>query len=229
MEKAEKEASRAIQTSHFLSFLNRIGGIFLAPDVTFSQIIAERISFLEPFMVVILLVGIEAAVVASFAYRLFAAITASIGSFTGGASLGFLAVIPWIMLTIVIVAALIFWLVVAGIAHVGAKYIFKGNGSFVQLVKLYGYAFIPYSLAILSTILFGISWATWPISMFLNIATTFWIVVLMTTAVRQNYGIDTGKAFISSFIGPMLVWLLIIGLLWAWMWIAINTIAGGFI
>jgi hypothetical protein len=51
----------------------------------------------------------------------------------------------------------------------------------------------------------------------------------MTTATKQNYGIDTGKAFISSFIGPMLVWLLITGILWAWIWTVISTFTGGFI
>ena len=229
MEKIGDETPKKGSGSHLSSFLNRIGGVFLASDATFSRIIADKIQFWEPFLLVLLLVGIHGAILASFAYRVLSAITTSISSITGGTPLGFLAIIPWIMLTLTIVIPLIFWVIVAGIAHVSAKYVFKGYGSFVQLMRLYGYSFIPYSVVILSTVLFGISWTLWPLSIFLNIVTTFWIVLLMAVAVKHNYGIDIGKAFVSSFIGPMVVWLIIVGILWAWMWLIISSFAGGLI
>ncbi|HEY4674930.1 MAG TPA: Yip1 family protein [Candidatus Bathyarchaeia archaeon] len=227
MEKTEQETPRTAQEPYFISFLNRIGGVFLAPDSTFTQIVTQRISILEPLMLIILLVGIEAALIASFAYRIFSAFTTAFSSVTGTAPLGFLAFIPWIMLTMMIVSILISWLILAGIAHISAKYVFKGSGSYIGLLKLYGYAFIPYSLMILSTILIGISWVTWPIALFLNIIMTFWIIILMTAAVKQNYGVDTGKAFISSFIGPMLLWLIIVGIFWAWIWLITSSFMGG--
>jgi hypothetical protein len=227
MEKTEQETPRPAQEPYFLSFLNRIGGVFLAPDSTFTQIITQKLSIIEPLMLIILLVGIEAGIMASFAYRIFSAFATAFSSVTGTSTIGFFAFIPWIMLTMMIISTLIAWLILAGTAHISAKYIFKGTGSYTQLLKLYGYAFIPYSLMILSTLLIGISWVLWPISAFLNIITVFWIIILMTTAVKQNYGIDTGKAFISSFIGPMLLWLLIVGIFWTWIWLITSSFMGG--
>ncbi len=228
MENIGDETPKKGNSSYFSSFLTRIGGVFLAPDVTFNQIIAEKIRFWEPFILVLLLVGIQGAIFASFAYRVLSAIITAISPIIGEAPLGFLAIIPWIILTLMVVATLIFWVIVAGIAHISAKYIFKGNGSFIQLMKLYGYSFVPCSLVILSTVLFGISWAAWPLSIFLNIVTTFWIVLLMAVAVKHNYGIDIGKAFISSFIGPMVVLLIIVSIFWIWIWLIISSFAGGF-
>jgi hypothetical protein len=49
----------------------------------------------------------------------------------------------------------------------------------------------------------------------------------MAVAVKHNYKIDTGKAFISSFIGPMTVWLVVVGGMWAWMWLLIRSLTGG--
>jgi hypothetical protein len=227
MEKTEQEIPKPTQEPYFLSFLNRIGGVFLTPESTFTQIITQRTSILEPLMLIILLVGIEAAIIASFAYRIFSAITTAFSSVTGTTTLGFFAFIPLMMLIMMIISTLIFWLIIAGIAHIGAKYIFRGNGSYIQLLKLYGYAFVPYSLMILSTLLIGVSWVLWPIAVFLYIVMIFWIIVLMTTAVKQNYGIDTGKAFISSFIGPMLIWLIIVGIFWAWIWLITSSFMGG--
>lgn len=208
-------------------FLTRIGGVFLAPDATFKQIISEKIGFWEPFLLVLLLVGVQIAVAASFCFRIMAAILDSVSSLTGGVTLGFLNIMLAIMFTVMIIGALVLWFVVAVIAHLIARFVFRGKGSFVQLMKLYGYSIIPCSLQILGMVLVGMSWVLWPFSVFFHIVATFWIVVLMAVAVKHTYDLDIGKAFISSFIGPMTLWLIAIGTAWAWMWLIMRSFTGG--
>jgi hypothetical protein len=229
MEKPESQASKKGSGSYFTSFMTRIGGVFLAPDATFNQIITEKIGFAEPLVLILLLVGIQGAIMASFAQRVISAITSALGPVTGSADLGFLGIIPWIMLVVMVIAVLIGWIVIAGIAHLSARYLFRGTGSFTQLLKLYGYSLAPMSLVILGTVLIGISWVALPLTQFLCTAAVFWIVILMTAAVKQNYSLDTGKAFISSFIGPLIAWLIIVGIFWIWIWLAISSFAGGLV
>jgi hypothetical protein len=64
---------------------------------------------------------------------------------------------------------------------------------------------------------------------FSSIIATFWVVLLMAVAVKHNYKIDIGKGFISSFIGPMLVWLIIVGIFWVWVILTIRTFTGGIV
>jgi hypothetical protein len=144
-------------------------------------------------------------------------------------SLGFANLFVTIMIVAMIFSVLILWIIIAGIAHLFARYVFRGQGSFVQLMKLYGYAVIPYSLIILGMVMVSISWAWWPLLLFFHMVAIFWIVLLMAVAVKHNYSIDIGKAFISSFIGPMLLWLTIVGITWIWMWTMINPFVGGLI
>jgi hypothetical protein len=211
----------------FVSFLNRVGGVFLAPEATFDQIIADKTGFWEPLLLIILLVAIQGAVVASFAYRVFSVVSAA-GSLSGMMpGLGLFSVILVTVVFVAIITTLIAWVILSGIAHLSAKYMFRGEGSFVQLLKLYGYAIVPTSLTILGTVLFELSWTVWPLSVFLSVIAVFWGVVLMAIAVRQNYKIDTGKAFISSFIGPMVIWLIVTGATWAWMLLIIRSLTGG--
>jgi hypothetical protein len=214
--------------SFFTSFVNRVGGTFLAPDDTFNQIITGKVSFWESFLLVLMLIVVECAVVSSFAYRIVSAVTNALNPLTGGMfSSSFMSIVFVSMIFAMIIATLIFWVIVAGIAHLIAKYIFRGQGSYIQLMKLYGYTLVPYSLVILGTVLIGLSWTTWPIAIFFSIVTVFWVVLLMAVAVKHNYGIDIGKGFISSFIGPMLLWLLIMGLFWAWMLLTLRSFTGG--
>ena len=229
MENTGSQPPKKESRSLFTSFVNRVGGTFLAPDNTFSQIITGKVSFWESFLLVLMLIVVECAVVSSFAYRFVSAVTNALNPVTGGMfSSSFMSIVFVSMIFGMIIATLIFWVIVAGIAHLIAKYIFRGQGSFIQLMKLYGYALIPYSLVILGTVLIGLSWTTWPIAVFFSIVTVFWVVLLMAVAVKHNYGIDIGKGFISSFIGPMLLWLLIMGLFWAWMLLALRSFTGGF-
>lgn len=230
MEKQSTETPKKRTGASSVSFMNRIGGVILAPDATFPEIIAEGTGFWEPLLLLVLLFAIQGAVQASFAYRVFSALASALGPMTSGFITGSwfsIAVLSMIVATIV--GVLIFWVIIAGIAHLCAKYVFRGKGSFVDLMKLYGYSFLPYGLVILGTVIFGMSWMLWPISMFLSVVATFWIVVLMAVAVKHNYKIDAGKAFISSFVGPMTVWLIVIGIFWVWILLIIRSLTGGLV
>lgn len=228
MENTSHQPPKKEPRSFFTSFVNRVGGTFLAPDSTFNQIITGKVSFWESFLLVLMLIVVECAVVSSFAYRFVSAVTNALNPLTGGMfSSSFMSIVFVSMIFGMIIATLIFWVIVAGIAHLIAKYIFRGQGSFIQLMKLYGYTLAPYSLVILGTVLIGLSWTTWPIAVFFSIVTIFWVVLLMAVAVKHNYGIDIGKGFISSFIGPMLLWLLIMGLFWAWILLILRSFTGG--
>jgi hypothetical protein len=230
MEKSSTEPPAKQRRLFFLSFVNRIGGVFLAPDETFNQIVTDKVSFWESFLLVVTLVAIEGGIVFSFSYRVVSAISGLMNPITGATlPIGFVNVILASIVFMMVIGALIFWVIITAIAHLVARYIFRGQGSFVQLLKLYGYAFVPYSLVILGTVLVGLSWTTWPLSMFFSIITTFWVVLLMAVAVKQNYKIDIGKGFISSFIGPMLVWLIIVGIFWVWMLLMIRSFTGGMV
>lgn len=229
MEKSGQQTPEKESSSYFTSFLNRIGGIFLAPDSAFTQIISQKISFWEPFILILLLVGIEGAVLASFAVRIVTAVVSVFTPVTGAVNLSILYFFVWLALAVMFLVALIAWVILAAIAHLFARYVFRGQGSFFQLLKLYGYTAVPCSLVILGTVLIGISWAAWPLMQFLAVAAVFWVVLLMALAVKHNYGLDTGKAFISSFIGPMIVQLIITEALWAWIGYYMTSIAGGFV
>jgi hypothetical protein len=230
MEKSSTEPVSKPRRPFFISFVNRIGGVFLAPDETFNQIVTDKVSFWESFLLVVMLVAIEGGIVSSFAYRVVSAITGLMNPLTGATlPIGFVNVILASMVFMMVIGTLIFWVIVTSIAHLVARYIFRSQGSFIQLMKLYGYALVPYSLAILGTVLVGLSWTTWPIAVFSSIITTFWVVLLMAVAVKHNYKIDIGKGFISSFIGPMLVWLIIVGIFWVWVILTIRTFTGGIV
>jgi len=227
MENVGGESSK--KESVFTSFVNRVGGVFLAPEETFNHIITGHVSFWEPLLIILMLVIVEGAVLCSFAYRIVSAINDAFSLLTGGTfSFGFFGIVLAVMI-VAMVAALISWVIIAGIAHLIAEGIFKGSGSYVQLLKLYGYTFVPYSLVIFGTVLIGLSWTTWPIAAFFYTITTFWVVLLMAVAVRHNYKIDVGKAFISSFIGPMLLWLLVVGLFWVLILLTFGGLMGGLV
>lgn len=230
MQKNCAEPAEKRRRLFFASFANRIGGVFLAPDETFSRLVTDKASFWESFLLVVMLVAVEGAILASFAYRIVSVITETVNPLTGGTMpMGLVNIVLASIVFMMVIGTLILWVIITGISHLVARYIFKGQGSFMQLMKLYGYAFVPYSLVILGTVLVGLSWTTWPVAAFFCIITTFWVVLLMAVAVKHNYKVDIGKGFISSFIGPMLVWLIIVGVLWVWMLLILRSFTGGIV
>jgi hypothetical protein len=68
--------------------------------------------------------------VSSFPYRVISAITGLVNPLTGATlPLGFVNVILASMVFMMVIGALIFWVMIAGIAHLVARYIFRGQGS----------------------------------------------------------------------------------------------------
>jgi len=210
----EKTASKGKTVSYFMGFFDRLGGTLLDPRQTFEQITAEKRGFLEPLVFVFLSHGIQGAVIGSFIARIILAIFTFLGEWLGEVPHGLIVSIPIIAFFVAFIAALILWVILAGIAHLCAKYVFKGVGSFGQLFKLYGYVSVPYSLIILATVLIGINFSLSPLSLILGLIAIFWMVLTMVVAVDTNHKIGLGKAFISSFVGPMVVLLILFIALW---------------
>ena len=222
----EKTASKGKTVSYFMGFFDRLGGTLLDPRQTFEQIIAEKRGVLEPLLTVFLSHGIQGAIIGSFITRMILAIWAFLGEWLGEVPHGLIVSIPIIAFFVAFIAALILWVILAGIAHLCAKYVFKGAGSFGQLFKLYGYASVPYSLIILATVLIGINFSLSPLSLVLGLIAIFWTVLIMVVAVDTNHKIGLGKAFISSFVGPMIVLLILFVVLWLVL-MGIATMFGG--
>jgi len=134
MEK-EKTASKSKTISYFTGVFDRLGGTLLDPRQTFEQIIAEKRGFLEPLVFVFLSHSIQGAIIGSFIARMILAIWAFLGEWLGAAPHGLIVSIPVIAFFVAFIGALILWVILAGIAQLCAKYVFKGKGSFGQLFK----------------------------------------------------------------------------------------------
>lgn len=210
----EKISSKIGAKSYFRGFLNTLGGTLLDPRGTFEQIITDKRGFLEPLLIVFLSHGIQGAVIGSFIVTIILGIWAFLGEWLGAAPHGLIVSIPIIAFFVAFIATLILWAIVAAIAHLCARYVFKGVGSFGQLFKLYGYASVPYSFIILATVLIGVNFSLSPLSLILGLIAIFWMVLIMVVAVDTNYKIGLGKAFVSSFVGPMIVLLILFVALW---------------
>ncbi|MCJ7768504.1 hypothetical protein MUP79_08955 [Candidatus Bathyarchaeota archaeon] len=70
----------------------------------------------------------------SFAYRVISAITGLVNPLTGATlPLGFVNVILARIIFMMVIGALIFWVIIAGIANLVARYIFRDQGSRAQI------------------------------------------------------------------------------------------------
>ena len=199
--------------SKFIGFVSRLGETFLEPGKMFERLIAEKKGFLEPLVLVLIFHGVQGALIGSLIAKIIITIFAFLGSLLGiqNAIPSFVFVIPVITAIVGIICTLLLWVILAGIAHIIAKYIFKGVGSFTQLFKLYGYASVPNILAIFATLLMGVDFfAFLGYSLVLCFASIFWVVLIMVVAVEKSHQIDPGKAFISAFIGPIVILLILL-------------------
>ncbi|MCP8318510.1 MAG: YIP1 family protein [Candidatus Methylarchaceae archaeon HK01B] len=202
----------------FTGFLDRLGGALLEPRKTFDDILTEKRSILEPLLLILVFFGIQGALVGVFFVRIISSIFTLLSPITGFEQFGtfqaFSFIIPVTTAIMWIIGSLILWVVSAGIAHLCARYIFGGMGAYTQLLKLYGYAIVPSSLVILGMVLVGLNFLFFfSYCIVLCLIAIFWMVSISVVAVERCHLIDPGKAFISSFILPLVVYMIIFSLL----------------
>lgn len=217
-------------SSGFVGFLDRLGGVLLEPRKTFYDILEEKRGILEPFLLLIIFSGIQGALVGVFLARLLYSFFPFLSPLIPIEQLeilqGSLFTIPIITAFSCIVFALILWVISAGIAHLCARYIFKGMGLYTQLLKLYGYASVPSSLILLGMILSSFNFSVFfGFSLILCLISLFWTVLILVVAVERCHLIDPGQAFISSFIAPLVFY----ALLSAVIWLIFSAIGGIFL
>ncbi|MCP8305348.1 MAG: YIP1 family protein [archaeon] len=202
----------------FTGFLDRLGGALLEPRKTFDDILTEKRGILEPLLLIVAFFGIQGALVGVFAVRIISSILALLGPIIGVEQFGtfqaFSFIIPVTTAIVWIIGSLICWFISAGIAHLCARYVFSGMGAYTQLLKLYGYATVPSSLVILGMVLVGLNFPFFfGYFIILCLIAIFWMVSISVVAVERCHLIDPGKAFISSFVVPLVVYLIISALL----------------
>jgi hypothetical protein len=218
-------------SSGFTGFLERLGGILLEPRRTFYDMMQGKMGILEPLLLIIIFFGVQGALVGVFTVRILYSFLAFFSPIIGTEQLrtlqGSLLIVPVITTISWIIVALLLWVISAGIAHLCAQFIFKGIGSYTQLLKLYGYASVPSSLVVLGMMLVSLNFSIFfgP-SLILCLIAVFWTVIILVIAVERCYLIDPGQAFISSFIVPLIVYLALSALVWL---ISSNLVLGGFL
>ena len=225
----EKETLPQRKTpSGFTGFLDRLGGVLLEPRKTFYNILEEKRGIIEPLLLIIVFFGIQGALVGVFIVRILYSFLPFLGPFIGIEQLkvfqGNLFIIPIITAISLIIFALILWIISAGIAHLCARYIFKGMGLYTQVLKLYGYASVPSSLVILGMVLVSLNFSLFfGFSIILCLIAIFWTVLILVVAVERCHLIDPGQAFISSFIAPLVFYIVLSAVIWL-----IFSALGGF-
>jgi len=109
-----------------------------------------------------------------------------------------------IMAIFFIIMGLIKILIWSGISHLIAKFVFKGEGSFVPTFGLFGFASVSFILGIvgLATMMAaGTVFAT----LLMWLLMTVWFIVIATVAVATEHKIGVGRAFLSVTGIPVLV------------------------
>jgi hypothetical protein len=112
-----------------------------------------------------------------------------------------LAIIIAILFIVLGLLKIFIW---SGISHLIAKFVFKGEGSFVPTFGLFGYAFVSFTLGIvgLATLMVaGTVFATFLMWLLMAV----WFIVLATVAVATEHKIGVGRAFLSVTGIPVLV------------------------
>ncbi len=206
-------------SSGFVGFLDRLGGTLLEPGKTFYDILEEKRGILEPLFLIIIFFGIQGALVGVFIIRILYPLLAFLEPIIGFEPLKAfqesLFIIPIITTISWIILALLLWVTSAGIAHLCARYVFKGMGSYTQLLKLYGYASVPSSLVILGMLLVSLNFSFFfGFFLVLCLIALFWTVVILVVAVEKCHLIDPGQAFICSFIAPLIFYLILLAIIW---------------
>ena len=199
-------------------FLRRIGGVILSPGETLEIIVHEKVSLLEPLLLIVCFEGLigflRAAAVISFLRRVVGFLSFLAGS------------IPWIprltgitsafifpaSATFSIVFSLVVWVLWGGIAHLVAKHGFNGTGDYVTTLRTLGYAEVPRFISIIGVLFTVFSPLAIFIALALRVLGVIWQAAIATFAMMKSHGLSGGSAFIAGILIPAVV-LLVIGLL----------------
>jgi len=169
-----------------LGFFDNLAEIMISPENSFKKILDEN-----------------AALKGIYVFIFFSAFFGiMIGSMIAGAIK--MAFLPVLIAVISIIFGLLKLFIWAGITHIIAKFVFKGEGSFKNLFGLLGYISVVLILAIFGIMMFMLA-GTFFSSTLLIILMCFWMVIMATVAVNAEHKIGIGKSFLSCCGIPSLV------------------------
>jgi hypothetical protein len=204
-----------------MGFLSKLGGTLIEPIHTFDRMLDEGASFLGALAAVALIFGILGGMAGMGIAKLAAAFFASTGPWLGGAvfpqaAVQLFFIFPIALGVLSFVCVLLFWLISSAISHFCARVVFGGEGSFAQVFTLQGYAATPFFLVAVGLALGWLNLFLLPYAAFLGLTAVFWTVLLLVIAVERSHRISFGRAFVSAFVAPLLVYLVLFtGLTWA--------------
>lgn len=191
------------------SLLEELGGVLVDARETFEKISLKKSSLIRPLGVLVLFNAVHGALAGALIAKALLMVSAlfwrliwPLGGFKRPGPPALILLTPALVSAASVLFALLAWFLLAAIAHLCAKLAFKKAGSYVQLLKLYGYASTPLFLSSLGLLLLSVNPKFFVYSVPLSAASFIWILAIMVAAVQSAYGLSSGKAFISAFIAP---------------------------
>jgi hypothetical protein len=169
-----------------LDFFDGIFDIMVSPEKSFRTILDEK-----------------SATQGIFVFIFFAAF---LGIMAGALIAGFVrnAFLPILFAILFIIYGLVKLLIWAGISHLIAKFVFKGEGNFVNTFGLFGYTSVASILGIFGIMTLMIATTIFTSAMLWGLM-YIWTILIGTVAVNAEHKIGIGKSFLSCFGVPSLV------------------------
>ena len=192
-------------------FLERIGGALIDPEITFNAIIKRGIGVGGAALTIIIFSILEAVLLASTATVILTRISAFLSEWFGFGLLSsswLLWMLAPALIILNLILSLLAWVILGGITHLTAKYAFAGEGSYSEILTLYGYGWSA-RMPLLAGIIISILARNMFFLPFFAVISLAWMLIVWTAAVRVSHGIDFGRAFVSVFIMPLVVFALI--------------------
>ena len=175
----------------FLDFFDGIVGVMVSPERSFREILDKNS--------------------ATRGIYIFIFFAAFLGIMVGALIAGIVknAFLPVLLAVVFAVYGLVKIFIWAGISHLVAKFVFKGEGTFINTFGLFGYSSVTYILGIFGLMTLILASTIFTSSMLL-VLMYIWTVLIGTVAVNAEHKIGMGKSFLSCFGVPSLVVILLL-------------------
>lgn len=175
----------------FLNFFDDIAGVMVSPERFFREILDKNI--------------------ATRGIYVFIFFAAFLGIMVGALIAGIVknAFLPVLLAVVFAVYGLVKIFIWAGISHLVAKFVFKGEGTFINTFGLFGYSSVTYILGIFGVMTLILASTIFTSGMLL-VLMYIWTVLIGTVAVNAEHKIGMGKSFLSCFGVPSLVVILLL-------------------